>query len=380
MIEKRDKLENLIYLTLFIIFIVIVVYINYQKLSGFEKTTEKLEIAQINQSISVIDALNNAIVLLKVPKDEIRISNGENAVLIKLGINGSRLDLNFANAVITNQIDQINAEVISGEVKYQGSQQKLKIRDNSDEQVYMVTLYYSNGYESNSKTKLAIVIDDFGARNNQLLKDFCALDSAVNFAILPDLRYSKLVMEMANETGHETLIHIPMEPISYPRHDPGPNAIYVHLTEDEIEKRLEKFIDQFPLCAGANNHMGSLVTSDSKVMKTVLNVLKKHNLYFVDSRTSQSSIAYSLAKKMMIPTTENKLFLDTPNMDIVTLQGKLKQLEYLRKHNDKIVVITHCADERRLDFLHKFIKEIRDRDFQLVPVSDFFKDELPDLL
>ena len=157
------------------------------------------------------------------------------------------------------------------------------------------------------------------------------MDPAISFAILPDLKYSKLVMEMANQTGHETLIHVPMEPISYPHNDPGPNAIYVHLSENEIRKRMEKFIADFPLCAGMNNHMGSLVTSDPKVMKIVLDVVKEHNMYFVDSKTSQSSIAYSLAQKMMIPTTENKLFLDTPNMDVVTLKSKLRQLEYLQK-------------------------------------------------
>jgi polysaccharide deacetylase 2 family uncharacterized protein YibQ len=65
-------------------------------------------------------------------------------------------------------------------------------------------------------------------------------------------------------------------------------------------------------------------------------------------------------------------------MDVVTLKSKLRQLEYLQKKYNKILVITHCADERRLEFLHQLIKEIRSRDFELVPVSDFFKNELPD--
>jgi polysaccharide deacetylase 2 family uncharacterized protein YibQ len=372
------KLENFIYLILLILFMFLVVYFNYQKLSGFEQKPKKFNIVEITQSKSVMDAINEAINLLEIPTEEIKITNGESAIYVRLGINGNRIDLNFANAIVTNQLDNIGAEVLSGEVRYQGSQQKLKIRDPKDDQIYSVILHYSKNYKKNKKTKLAVVIDDFGARNNQLLKDFCALDPAISFAILPDLKYSKLVMEMANQTGHETLIHVPMEPISYPHNDPGPNAIYVHLSENEIRKRMEKFIADFPLCAGMNNHMGSLVTSDPKVMKIVLDVVKEHNMYFVDSKTSQSSIAYSLAQKMMIPTTENKLFLDTPNMDVVTLKSKLRQLEYLQKKYNKILVITHCADERRLEFLHQLIKEIRSRDFELVPVSDFFKNELPD--
>ncbi len=376
--RNLEGLENFIYLVLFIIFVFIIVYFNYQKLSGFEQKPERINITEITQSKTVMDAINEAINLLKIPQEEIKITNGESAVYVRLGVDGDRIDLNFVNAIVTSQLDKIGADVLSGEVRYQGNQQRLKIRDPEDNQTYVVTLHYSKNYKVNKKTKLAIVVDDFGARNNQLLENFCALDPAVNFAILPDLKYSKLVMEKATETGHETLIHIPMEPISYPHNDPGPNAIYVHLSENEIRKRMERFIDQFPLCVGANNHMGSLVTSDRKIMKIVLSVIKEHNLYFVDSKTSQTSIAYDLAQKMMIPTTENKLFLDTPNMDVVKIQSKLKYLEHLQKKYDKILVITHCADERRLEFLNQFIKEIRSRNFELVPVSDFFKNELPD--
>ncbi len=376
--RNLEGLENFIYLVLFIIFVFIIVYFNYQKLSGFEQKPERINITEITQSKTVMDAINEAINLLKIPQEEIKITNGESAVYVQLGVDGDRIDLNFVNAIVTSQLDKIGADVLSGEVRYQGNQQRLKIRDPEDNQTYVVTLHYSKNYKVNKKTKLAIVVDDFGARNNQLLENFCALDPAVNFAILPDLKYSKLVMEKATETGHETLIHIPMEPISYPHNDPGPNAIYVHLSENEIRKRMERFIDQFPLCVGANNHMGSLVTSDRKIMKIVLSVIKEHNLYFVDSKTSQTSIAYDLAQKMMIPTTENKLFLDTPNMDVVKIQSKLKYLEHLQKKYDKILVITHCADERRLEFLNQFIKEIRSRNFELVPVSDFFKNELPD--
>lgn len=376
--RNLEGLENFIYLVLFIIFVFIVVYFNYQKLSGFEQKPERINITEITQSKTVMDAINEAINLLKIPQEEIKITNGESAVYVRLGVDGDRIDLNFVNAIVTSQLDKIGADVLSGEVRYQGNQQRLKIRDPEDNQTYVVTLHYSKNYKVNKKTKLAIVVDDFGARNNQLLENFCALDPAVNFAILPDLKYSKLVMEKATETGHETLIHIPMEPISYPHNDPGPNAIYVHLSENEIRKRMERFIDQFPLCVGANNHMGSLVTSDKKIMEIVLSVIKEHNLYFVDSKTSQTSIAYDLAQKMMIPTTENKLFLDTPNMDVVKIQSKLKYLEHLQKKYDKILVITHCADERRLEFLNQFIKEIRSRNFELVPVSDFFKNELPD--
>lgn len=380
MIRKKQNLENLTYLILFIIFVFTVVFLYGQKLSSIVETPAVIKINKIEEKISVIDALYDSATLLSVPTEKLKIYTGEDAIYIRFELDQNKFDLNFANAIITSQIDKIGANLVSGKVKQNGSQHVLQIIDPIDSQVYVANLYYSKEKYAKPKTKLAIVVDDFGARNNSILEKFCSLDKEVTFAILPDLKYSQKVMEMANAAGHETMIHIPMEPISYPRHDPGENAIFVHLTKREIENRLEKFIKQFPLSVGANNHMGSLATSDPEIMEIVLNTLKKHNLYFVDSRTSQSSIAYSLAKKMMIPTAENKLFLDTPSITEKTVSSKLKQLDYLKKYNNQILVITHCATEARYKFLEEFIREAKKRGFELVPVSNFFQNELPDIL
>ena len=145
------KLENFIYLILLILFMFLVVYFNYQKLSGFEQKPKKFNIVEITQSKSVMDAINEAINLLEIPTEEIKITNGESAIYVRLGINGNRIDLNFANAIVTNQLDNIGAEVLSGEVRYQGSQQKLKIRDPKDDQIYSVILHYSKNYKKNKK-------------------------------------------------------------------------------------------------------------------------------------------------------------------------------------------------------------------------------------
>ena len=142
----------------------------------------------------------------------------------------------------------------------------------------------------------------------------------------------------------------------------------------------ESYIKQFPLCVGANNHMGSFATTDEFVMRTVLQVLKEHELYFVDSRTSVSSIAYDVAREMMIPTCENKLFLDTPRISEKTLALKIKKLEHLAVDNKKILVITHCTSQKKYEFLKEFIEEIEKLDFELVPVSELFKSNLPEII
>ncbi len=377
--------NNNIYILLFIGFVLLLVLLNYDKINNLvsdpQQKKEKISIKQKRSEISVLDAVVHSKLLLGVTEENYKNRIGDEAIYISIGIDRSEMDLNYANIIITGQIELIGGKIISGTEKNNGNKQVLEVEDPNDSQKYFVSLYYTKPIDIvKNKTLLAIVVDDFGIRNNKLLDDFCSLDSNVTFAILPDQKFSKLVMNKAAETGHETMIHIPMEPVSYPRDNPGANAIYVHLSEKEIKRRMESFIKQFPLCVGANNHMGSFATTDEKVMRSVLQVLKDHDLYFVDSRTSQSSIAYDVAKKMMISTCVNQIFLDTPRITEKTLAKKIKQIKYLAKDRDKILVITHCATQDRYEFLKEFIKEINKLDFELVPVSELFKSQLPEII
>lgn len=383
---KNSRIDrNYYYIILFIGFILLLFLFNYDKLKNLVKDPQqkrdKITIKQKREEISVLDVIVHTKLLLGVTEENYKNHIGEDAVYISIGIDRSEMDLNYANIIITGQVELIGGKIIKGEEKNNGNKQVLEIKDSHDSQTYFVTLYYTKSQNvAKDKTLLAIVVDDFGIRNNKLLDDFCSLNSNVTFAILPDQKYSKHVMNKAAETGHETMIHIPMEPISYPRDNPGANAIYVHLSKNEIKRRMENYIKQFPLCVGANNHMGSFATTDESVMRSVLQVLKDHNLYFVDSRTSQSSIAYDVAKKMMIPTCENQFFLDTPRITEKTLANKIRQLKYLAKDRERILVITHCATQDRYDFLKEFIKKIEKLDFELVPVSELFKSKLPEIM
>ena len=383
--KKTQSSNNFIYIFLLVIFILMVLYLNSSKISTLLKSTQrdetKITAKELKEKITVQDAVAHSIRLLGIPDKNFRNHIGDDAIYISLGINKDEMDLNYANIIITGQVELIGGKLISGREMNNGNKQVLEFMDTKDSQKYIVTLYYTKSKISNrKKTQLAIVVDDFGAQNDKLLDDFCKLDPNISFAILPDQKFSKLVMNKAVKADHETLIHIPMEPVSYPKNNPGSHAIYVHLSDKEIRRRMERFIKQFPLCVGANNHMGSLATTDENVMRNVLTVLKQHNLYFVDSRTSQSSVAYKMAKKMMIPTIENHLFLDTPFISEKTLKRKIQQLKVISKNNNKILVITHCATRERYEFLKNFLQQIEELDLELVPVSKLFESELPEIL
>jgi polysaccharide deacetylase 2 family uncharacterized protein YibQ len=329
----------------------------------------------------VESAILYSIQQLKVPDKYINRKDLEEETRFSIGISRNLLDLNYANMIITGHVEVIGGAVLSGRESSNYNNQYLEIYDQTNDRIFNLNLYYRNyQVKETDKTLLAVIVDDFGYYGGELLDDFNQLDSNITFAIMPGLENSTDVMFTAEAGGHETMIHMPMEPLNYPRNNPGPDAIYVHMKENEIRRKMQFYFDQLPLCAGANNHMGSLVTADKDIMKIVLEELKNRGLYFVDSRTSQSSVAYSLAQEMMLPSLENNLFLDTPDISDATLELKLKTLTNLQKKHDKLVVITHCSNRKQLDYLKKFLSLIENMDFELVPVSRLLQSDIPDIL
>lgn len=381
--KKKKESKKTIYIFLFTLIVLFGLYYFFSsrlRVTSYpEKEETRIDVKKLEKKDTVLDALDHARTLLGVPENLFKTRIKDDIINISMALNKAEMDLNYANMIITGQVELIGGKIRTGKELYSGSMQILEIYDPENKQEYKIKLYYAkaNVYQQ-EKTKLAIVIDDFGYSGGKLLEDFCALDKNITFAILPDLNFSEKAMNKANTSGHETMIHIPMEPINYPRNDPGDNAIFVHLSKKEIRKRMEHFIKELPLCVGANNHMGSLATADKEVMTVVLDVLKKHDMYFIDSHTTSSSIAYDTAQRMMVPSFDNDFFLDTPDITDETLAKKIRKLQNLKKN--KVLLITHCTSRKKLEYLKKFLVKIKNMNYELVPVSSFFKTDLPDIL
>jgi polysaccharide deacetylase 2 family uncharacterized protein YibQ len=157
--------------------------------------------------------------------------------------------------------------------------------------------------------RVAIIIDDLGY-NRQLAERLGSLGVAFTFAILPHSPLQEAIERIARAKGIETMLHLPMEPVEYPSVDPGPGALLTTMTPDELLQTLEWDLQALPHIKGVNNHMGSKLTASSEQMLQVFTVLKKHGLFFVDSRTAENSICKPSARLLQLPFAQRDVFLD----------------------------------------------------------------------
>ncbi len=218
------------------------------------------------------------------------------------------------------------------------------------------------------RKRIAILIDDIGydlLPVNELLK----IDAPITFAILPYYAHSIRAADILHRSKREILLHLPMEPHTYPHERPGNGAIFLSMADEQIRKELEKSLLAVPYISGVNNHMGSKFMEDKAKLAVVFNELKKRNLFFVDSRTTPLSRGSEIAKETGLPFISRKMFIDN-DRDYTTTFRNLKTFlnrEY-RGGEEAIVIIGHPYPET-VQALRETIPVLKADGIEIVPVS-----------
>jgi polysaccharide deacetylase 2 family uncharacterized protein YibQ len=157
--------------------------------------------------------------------------------------------------------------------------------------------------------RLAIVLDDAGS-SEEVVQQIERLPKAVAVAVLPNATYSAAVARALGAQGREILLHMPMEPIANRGPGPGSGAVEVGLSAEEVRSRIEHALQIVAGARGVNNHMGSRATADVTTMREVMAVLARHDLYFLDSRTTSETVAERVARESGVPALRRDVFLD----------------------------------------------------------------------
>ena len=224
------------------------------------------------------------------------------------------------------------------------------------------------------KPMIAIVIDDMGVNQLQSARAVNLLPYSVTMAYLPYARDIHLQVETAQKAGHEIILHMPMEPHSHTT-NPGPYALHDHFDAQQVTTNLLHNLDRMDGFVGINNHMGSKFTENAELLKPVMEILKKRDLLFLDSRTSPLSKAGDIAAQYQVPSTSRDIFLDhveTPEF----VRAALQKTEAVARRKGSAVAIGH-PKAITIDALVEWIPEAERRGFQIVPMTTVLMERHP---
>ena len=158
-----------------------------------------------------------------------------------------------------------------------------------------------------------------------------------------------------------------MEPVDFPEEHPGPGALFIAMTGEEIDRQLEENLDSVPGAVGVNNHMGSRLTADSRAMESLMEELKERGLFFLDSRTSPRSLAFETAYRFNIPAASRDIFIDAHD-DAEFIRGQVAKLIGRAREKGRAIGIGHPYGNP-LAVLEDMKGELLDSGIEWVPVS-----------
>ncbi len=221
-----------------------------------------------------------------------------------------------------------------------------------------------------SKPRIAIIIDDIG-NNMHDLEALLKIPVKLTFSVLPYERYTKSACERLAGGGQEIMLHMPMQPMSYPEADPGEGALLLTMNGKQIAGAMERALKAVPMAKGMNNHMGSAFTAEPERLDIALSLLKKRGLFFVDSRTSSRSEAYNVAVKLGLPAASRDVFLDH-DQNRERIEGQLVSLAAAASERGYALGIGHPYPET-IAVLSEKLPLLKSHGYEFVHASELVR-------
>jgi polysaccharide deacetylase 2 family uncharacterized protein YibQ len=265
--------------------------------------------------------------------------------------------------------------ILSSAVKYE-EQRELFVELSSPQQKLVVRFRFIPGLKGEIlagaiRGRIGLIIDDFGYLRNRLTAGFMAMNEKLTFSIIPGHRYSRILADEAARSGHEVIIHMPMEPENYNGIDEEEFILLYGMDVQEVQTRTRRAFQEIPQAIGMNNHEGSLATLDTVLLDVLASDLKQRNKYFVDSYTTPDTRALAIMRKQGVPSMGRHVFLDNTD-DPEYIRRQLAQLASWAERTGAAIGIGHVGSSHlhTLEVLSEEISKLKDRGFEFVYISE----------
>jgi uncharacterized protein len=193
--------------------------------------------------------------------------------------------------------------------------------------------------------RIVLIIGGLGL-NEGLSQRAIKLPGEITLALAPYGKRLQNLADQARRDGHELLLQLPMEPIGYPRIDPGPNTLLSGRDATGNPIRLQWLLSRFQGYFGVTNYLGSRFLQDKNALNATKNIITGRGVAWI------------------IPP--NAASIDSPDRAMV--MRYLNDLEKQAARNGIAVGIGTGLDVT-LDALEEWVQGLESRGVHLVPAS-----------
>ncbi|MEI6557863.1 MAG: divergent polysaccharide deacetylase family protein [Rhodospirillaceae bacterium] len=164
--------------------------------------------------------------------------------------------------------------------------------------------------KGDKRGRIAIIIGQMGLAGAATGLAMQRLPPGVTLAFVPIADRLEGWIEAARSQGHEVLLSVPMEPLSYPHDDPGPNTLLLALDAAHNVDRFEWALGRFAGYVGVISPTGSRFSAEPNALRPILETVKKRGIAWVDARTTPYSVGDLLAVDLGLPRAHVDRIID----------------------------------------------------------------------
>jgi len=223
--------------------------------------------------------------------------------------------------------------------------------------------------------RVALVLTDAG---DDLAHVTAVLARPQPFAVaIPAGRpWSAAAFRAARQHQRETVLYLPLEPLGYPRSDPGPGTVLVTMGGSKIEGLVRHDLDEAGPVVAVANLAGSLATQDQSVMSAVYRVLRDRGLPFLHLAPAPGSVCKTLASQMGVEYARPDVVLEAARHAPAKAldAGWAHALEIARRRG-RAVVLLHASDAE-LAWLPGALTPKRLGGVEIVPLTALVRKQL----
>ena len=220
---------------------------------------------------------------------------------------------------------------------------------------------------ADTRPRIALVVTGLGLDHALSQAALDRLPGAVTLAFDPYADDLKNAFNQARTLGHETLLGLPMEPLDYPRQDPGPLTLLASLPDDQNIRRLNKLMGSGSGYVGFVALWGGRFLTDKTAPLPILETLKERGLMLVDNRPPAENATARLAGQIKLPWAAADFALDNeaePN----AIDQALASLETQAQRNGVALGIA-ALSPALLDHVATWVATLSGKGLALAPAS-----------
>ena len=161
-------------------------------------------------------------------------------------------------------------------------------------------------------------------------------------------------------------------PTSHARNVDG--TLTLNMAPERFSSLFAEAVNAVPNVIGVNNHTGSLLTQHAGPMNLLMEQLSARGLFFLDSRTTDKTVALSVAQKWRVPSIKRDVFLDHV-VDPKAVDHEFHRAIAIARQQGHAVIIAH-PNRVSLAYLEHALRNLPD-DLRLIGVSELVKPRRP---